>query len=340
MEEIKIRTSTLLLISLSISFLINLNRFLFIVYPDLSYFNDVAAGSIPVFLFRFISFAAYCLIVLYLIIYSKKYLQRFSKLVRVLVFIVIIIAVPIAAFYLIMWVHHLLLFKVVEPEREGIRYVWVVMCITSVLIGWLLVFQRKQKISVLEKEQLKKENIQNELVALNNQINPHFLFNSLNTLKYIIETNPKSSIVYVDHLASLYRYILQSKDKGLVTLQQELQVLEAYIRLARIRFGDNFNVNMQLSIHTKTTLIPILSLQLLIENAIKHNEVSEEFPLIIDIYNENDSIVVKNKIQLKSKSSLTTGEGLKNLNKRFELLKNKVIKIDVDTYFIVKLPIH
>ncbi|WP_281988684.1 sensor histidine kinase [Aquimarina aggregata] len=340
MEEVKIKTGTLLLISLSISFLINLNRFLFIVYPDLSYFKDVAAGSIPVFLFRFISFGVYCLIVLYLSVHSKKYLERFSKLVRVLVFIVIIIAVPIATFYLIMWVHHLVLFEVVEPEREGIRYVWVVMCITSVLIGGLLVFQRKQKISVLEKEQLKKENIQNELVALNNQINPHFLFNSLNTLKYIIETNPKGSIVYVDHLASLYRYILQSKDKGLVTLQQELQVLEAYIRLARIRFGDNFNVNMQLSIHTKTTLIPKLSLQLLIENAIKHNEVSEEFPLIIDIYNEDDSIVVKNKIQLKSKSSLTTAEGLKNLNKRFELLKNKAIKIDVDTYFIVKLPIH
>ncbi len=340
MEQIKIKMKTLLLISLSISFLINLNRFLFIVYPDLSYFNDVAAGSVLVFLFRLLSFAAYCLVILYMAVYATKYLSRFSKSVRALVFIVIIISFSILAFYLIMWIHHLILFKVVEPEREGIRYVWVVMGITSILIGWLLVFQQKQKMDVLEKEQLIKENIQNELMALKSQINPHFLFNSLNSLNYIIRNSPEEAVEFVDRLSFIFRYILQSSEKNLITIKDEIEFLNNYMHLAEIRYGANVQIKIDITIGFHAILIPILSLQILLENAIKHNEISKEYPLTIKVYNENEYIIVENKIQPRSDPEKSTGYGLANLSKRYVLLKGKDIQIHKKDHFIVKLPMH
>ncbi len=336
-QQIKIRT--LLLISLSISFLINLNRFLFIVSPSLAYFNDVEAGSVLVFLFRLLGFAAYCLVLLYITVYSTKYLLRFSKSIRVLIFIIIIIIFSIVAFHLILWIHHLVLFKVIEPEREGIRYVWVVMGITTVLIGWLIVFQQKQRINELEREQLIKENIQNELLALKSQINPHFLFNSLNSLNYIIRNFPEEATDFVDRLSLIFRYILQSRDKNLISLKDEIDFLNNYMHLAAIRYGTNVKIAMNIAIEYHFILIPILSLQILLENAIKHNEVSKEYPLTIKIYIENEYLIFENKIQPRNNPEESTGYGLTNLSKRYILLKEKDIEVYKNDHFIVKLPL-
>ncbi|WP_299257670.1 sensor histidine kinase [uncultured Aquimarina sp.] len=254
-------------------------------------------------------------------------------------FIIIITFFSIVAFHLILWIHHLVLFKVIEPEREGIRYVWVVMGITSVLIGWLIVFQQKQRINELEREQLIKENIQNELLALKSQINPHFLFNSLNSLNYIIRNFPEEATDYVDRLSLIFRYILQSRDKNLIPLKDEIDFLNNYMHLGAIRYGTNVKIAMNITKEYHFILIPILSLQILLENAIKHNEVSKEYPLTIKIYIENEYLIIENKIQPRNNPEESTGYGLTNLSKRYILLKEKDIEVYKNDHFIVKLPL-
>ncbi|KAA1244450.1 hypothetical protein F0000_16525 [Aquimarina sp. RZ0] len=273
-------------------------------------------------------------------VYSTKYLLRFSKSVRLLTFIIIITSFSIVAFYLIMWIHQMVLFKVVEPEREGIRYVWVVMGITSVLIGWLLVFQQKQKMNEIEKEMLIKENIQNELMVLKSQINPHFLFNSLNSLNYIIRNSQEEAVDFVDKLSSIFRYILQSSEKNLIPVRDEIEFLTNYIHLVTIRYGTNVQIKIDIAQDFYSTLIPILSLQILVENAIKHNEISKDYPLTIEVYHENEYIIVKNKIQPRNDPEKSTGYGLANLSKRYILLKEKDIQVHKKDHFIVKLPMH
>ncbi len=339
MESFRIKKRTLIVIALFISFLINLNRFLFIVYPSLSYFDDIAAGSVSVLIFRIITFAGYCFLILYLTTHQPSFLQKVKNPLRSVVFFLVIIISAIGSFYLIMGIHKLLLFEVIEPEREGIRYVWVVQCTVSLLIGWLLLFRKRRKTDILDKERLLKEKAQSELQALNNQINPHFLFNSLNTLKYIIQDNKRDSVEFVDKLASLYRYILQSSQRSLVPLQHELDFISDYIYLIKARYESNFDVHINFNIDKKATMIPILSLQLLLENAIKHNEISSEFPLQVNIYNTPEFIVVENKKQPKTRLMESTNQGLKNLSKRYQLLLNRKMVISDDAIFSVKLPL-
>lgn len=333
---------TRLLISFLIALLINFNRFLSIVYPQFTYFKDIQGDSIFVFFFRMFSFTSYCWLVMYLTNYSTNtFLSKFrNTIIRRGILILTILLSSKIIYHVFIVSHGFLLYEISHSERKGISYVWVVMGATSLLIGWLLKFQSKQKLNEIEREQLIKENTQNELMALNNQINPHFLFNSLNTLKYVIQDNPEASIVFLDNLASLYRYILQSKDIGLVSLQKELEILNEYIYMAKVRFGDNFKVEIELSLHKDTTMIPVLSMQLLVENAIKHNKVSKECPLIVKIYNTKDAIIVENKIQFRSQLTKTSKEGLKNLNRRYKLLRNTEITIHESTDFVVALPIH
>ena len=333
---------TRLLISLLIALLINLNRFLSIVYPQLTYFNDIQGDSLVVFFFRMFFFTAYCWLVMYLTSYSTNtFLPKFqTTIIRKVILIVTILISSKIIYHAFIVSHDFLLYQIPPSERKGISYVWVVMGATALLIGWLLKFQSKQKMNEVERERLIKENKQNELMALNNQINPHFLFNSLNTLKYVIQDNPETSIDFVDNLALLYRYILQSKDKGLVSLEKELEVLNGYIYLIKVRFGDNFKVHIELSLDKQTTMIPVLSMQLLVENAIKHNEVSKEYPLIVKIHNTENAIIVENKIQFRTQLTKTSKEGLKNLNRRYKLLRNTEITIHQSTNFVVALPIH
>jgi sensor histidine kinase YesM len=183
------------------------------------------------------------------------------------------------------------------------------------------------KHSLVQNEALKKENSEAQLQALKNQLNPHFLFNSLNTLVSIIPENQKMAVSFVENLSTVYRYILQIKDKDIVTLEEELKCITAYEYLIKIRFGDNINfIKNNFNEKKELHLIP-LSIQMLIENAIKHNIVSKSKPLTITLTIGENSLSVKNNLQLKSSIEHSTKVGLNNINKRFELLTNQSIKI-------------
>ncbi|WP_299163147.1 histidine kinase [uncultured Tenacibaculum sp.] len=228
-----------------------------------------------------------------------------------------------------------------RPEKIGFVYFgYGIVFILLYFIAKIVRYQLVHKEDVLEKEILKRQSIQNELMALKNQINPHFLFNSLNSLNSLIRDNTAAT-TFVNQLSFMYRYILQSKEKELVTIKEELTFLESYIHLLKVRFRDRFEVIITIDHKYIEDTLPILSLQLLVENAVKHNEISKENPLYIYVFTENGYLIVKNKIKLKKTLAASTGQGLNNINKRSVLLKKKEILINKSTeYFKVSLPLN
>ncbi|WP_428661665.1 sensor histidine kinase [Runella sp.] len=190
-------------------------------------------------------------------------------------------------------------------------------------------------------EQMKQEAAQAQFVALKNQVNPHFLFNSFSILSSLIAVNPKLSIQFVGQLAKSYRYVLEQHDAQCVKLREELDFMKSYTFLLHIRFGDKFQVVTTIPENQvdQYSIAP-LTLQLLIENAVKHNQMSIEVPLLVTIEKEQGYLIVTNKIRLRPKTEESTGLGLKNIIKRYQLLTDlPVIIEDQANVFQVKIPL-
>lgn len=190
-------------------------------------------------------------------------------------------------------------------------------------------------------EQLNLAKTNAELTALKNQIDPHFIFNSLNTLSYLISSNPADARLYNDTLAKVYHYILFNREKNFVLLREEIEFVSNFFFLLKIRFGDAINMIVQIdNLQSEELYIPPISLQILLENAIKHNELNCNTPLTIDVQVTSFAVIIKNKILKKMYSSASTGSGLANLDNRYKLLtsKNIIVYKDADC-FTVKLPV-
>lgn len=200
--------------------------------------------------------------------------------------------------------------------------------ITAIVIAFYeaMYFFDLWKIELVENEKLKTENTKAQLDVLKNQVNPHFLFNSFNTLVSIIPEEPEIAVKFTTELSHFYRYILAYKDKELIPLDQELECIDSYIYLLKIRFQDNLIMDKKLDHTYPDHYIVPLSLQILVENAIKHNIISQSKPLIISIFMENDHICIKNNYQAK-KETTSTHTGLNNIQNRYQLLVKKEIKI-------------
>jgi two-component system, LytTR family, sensor kinase len=199
---------------------------------------------------------------------------------------------------------------------------------------------KKLKESFEEKEMLKRESLQAQLNALKTQVNPHFLFNNLNTLSAIIPENPKQAVDFVQQLSKVYRHILDVKDEKSIPLEEELDVLRAYAFLLKTRFGNNVDIHIHVDNEKLQSRIVPLSLQLLMENAIKHNIVSAEKPLKIDVYASNGTLVVSNNLQKKKQLSESTGIGLDNIRNRYKLLGDRQVMVaESDSSFTVSIPL-
>lgn len=201
-------------------------------------------------------------------------------------------------------------------------------------------YVRLQK-SIREEEQAKQVVVLAQLDALRNQAQPHFFFNSLNTLRDIIDQNSKEDAKqFVDKLSDVYRFILDAGDANLIPLRDELKFARAYIHIQSERFGDNLKLLWKLPETVLDSMIVPMSLQLLLENAIKHNVVSRSKPLTITVAIKDDYLVVNNKIQLKSTQLPSTKLGLINIEKRHVLTSNKLPKIENDgNEFTVSIPL-
>jgi sensor histidine kinase YesM len=194
---------------------------------------------------------------------------------------------------------------------------------------------------MVKNEQLEKAKAEAELEALKNQIDPHFIFNSLNTLSHLIEEKPAKAKLFNDNLADVYRYILQNKARDLVLLKEEMIFLQNYFSLLKIRFEKA--VQMEVVVDEKKMeqyLVPPISLQILAENAIKHNEFSDTMPLCISIKLTNDELIIHNPVRKKNLRKPSSGIGLQNLQERYKLTTGKEIIIkEEEKDFTVILPI-
>ena len=224
----------------------------------------------------------------------------------------------------------------------------VSMTISSLMVTFLVLgtyetasFYFQLQKEQLEKEQLMKENMRGQLEGLKNQVNPHFFFNSLNTLAYLIPEHPAKAENFVQKLSKAYRYILEIRERETVTVAEELDFLNSYTCLLNERFGENLNISIDVPERfLKMGIVP-LAMQMLFENAIKHNVVSREHPLSIDVRVENGKqLVVKNKLQPKQQTMDSTKVGLENIKRRYRFLSGKEVEtIVAPQSFIAILPL-
>lgn len=183
---------------------------------------------------------------------------------------------------------------------------------------------------------LQTEKLKSELETMKQQINPHFLFNSLNTLIDLIEDDQKKAVGFVRVFSNLYRVVLQSSRQDFVFLEDELAFLNDYWELLKIRFNGAVHLTVNISDEKRKMLIPPLSLQLLIENAVKHNKATNENPLYIEVFETYDTLVIQNNINPKPFVSYSEGLGLVNLQKRFSLLVAPIeYGLDKDVFKVI-----
>ena len=223
----------------------------------------------------------------------------------------------------------------------GWRLLIIVWLVELVILG--LVLSNRSMLNALRLQRktakLQAENDTARYTALQNQLNPHFLFNSLNTLIAEIEYNPGNAVSFTKHLSSVYRYVLQSQSKTLVTLSEELEFTRSYLFLHEVRLGNCLHCEYDIPADSKDSLLPPLTLQLLVENVIKHNSITQSKPMTITIRIENEYLEVSNPIHPK-KTTASSGVGLQNLAKRCQLMSGGDILIERHTeIFTVKVPL-
>lgn len=231
-------------------------------------------------------------------------------------------------------------FRVFGPNYRMMTEFLFILIITT-LIGKVLDLVSLKQQMQLENETLRSENLQNRYDVLLNQINPHFLFNSLNSLSSLVrEGHNEKALTYVDELSNVFRYAMQSTGKELVTLAEELESLNAYSYLLQIRYEDKLFIETEIADNALGMLLPVLSLQPLIENVVKHNIISTGNPLTITITGNNDYITVMNPLRPRDAGREKSGTGLKNLANRFRLLTGReLITEEGNDLFSVTLPL-
>jgi two-component system, LytTR family, sensor kinase len=214
----------------------------------------------------------------------------------------------------------------------------LIFVIIVLLSTFLLYTTSERQKTLLENEKLIADNIRIRYEVLKNQVDPHFLFNSLNTLDGLIGMDTDKAHEYVQHLSVVFRYAIGNKE--IMQLDDELNFTESYAHLMKIRYGDNFKIQYNIANDYRTWYIMPISLQLLVENAIKHNIISTKYPLTVKIETTaNDTIRVSNTIQAKNKAESGSGIGLSNLTERYRLLFQKEISITITDTFCVEIPL-
>lgn len=208
-----------------------------------------------------------------------------------------------------------------------------------ILIGSAFFFYIIWRKAIEREQRLREENLKYKYQNLKSQVNPHFLFNSLNTLSEIVYEDAKIADKYIQKLSGIYRYILEHEEIDLVPLNREIEFVKQYFDIQKVRDNDKISLEIDFQDADNFKVVPV-SLQILIENALKHNSRSEEFPLKIRINRDNDSVVVYNNIQRKNILENTSKTGLYNLKERVRLILDRDLVLEEDSnQFIVKLPI-
>ena len=280
----------------------------------------------------------------YLLFSMRSYFDWYKKPVRkiiVLLFGISFYTLPVSILLLAGW-YRIFINTGTNWQTIFAASLIIMICVIFITHVYETVFLVKESESeMLRAEQLERARAEAELEALKNQIDPHFIFNSLNTLSYLIEEKPARAKKFNDSMADVYRYILQNKARGLVLLQEEISFLEDYFSLLKIRFENAVQLNLAIdNALFNQYLVPPISLQVLMENAIKHNEFSDARPLVMEISFAGDTLVFYNEIRRKTLRKPSSKIGLKNLDERYKLITGRAITVEeTEKTFKIVLPV-
>lgn len=323
-------------------FLISLGCALFVIYPEVTWIpweigrleDSNKVGYILFFIFRFLYYAGFVFTLFKINLRKTDVLSFKSRLWKNIVITTLAFIVFAIIYY----------FSIGKSSHLGslVLSQFAMMCLLATLLGHIITLYAEQRNKEKELEQLKVENLQSQCDALANQINPHFFFNSLNGLTSLIRKNDNEiTLTYVNKLSDVFRYILQSDKKGLVSLEEELEFVDAFRYMMEVRFANKLEYQIEVDKDVLTYKIPVLSILPLLDNIVVHNMIDSEHKMVIDIsLNDTQELVVSNPIYPKLTIPITNGTGLRNLENRFTLLKNRQIRIENDgTTFRVYLPL-
>lgn len=280
----------------------------------------------------------------FLFIQSRKKFPGFEQTRKRLIFLAIIcLSVTFTVTTSLDYVFCPLLFDRAPEERSyfiAFRYS-ILPALSMSIIYESVYFFRSLKRYIHKSEMLARVNAQVQLDVLKKQLDPHFLFNSLNTLASLIEETNEPAQQYLERLSDVYRYVLINREKNTVSLEEEMQFVEAYIYLNKARFRENLQIESPPVGEMHRWQIAPLSLQILVENAIKHNVISKDKPLTIRIEKDQDDYLrVANSLQEKKILEKTTKVGLQNIIERYRLLSNRQVEIIREAgWFAVKIPL-
>lgn len=321
---------------------ISLLLVLFVLYPEITWIpyelgnlpEEKWFGYILFFVFRYIFYAALTFFLIRINLHKIK-IPSFTKRLGYNALVCIVV---FAVYGLISFIIH----SKIRHFGSLILFQFFIICLLSTVIGYIYVLYQQQREKEQEIERLKLETLQSRYDALTNQINPHFFFNSLNGLTALIrKKDDNMTLTYVNKLSDVFRYILQSDKKGLVTLDEELEFVNAFRYMMEVRFANKLEYHIDVDKEMLSYKIPVLSIMPLLDNIVVHNMIDSDYKMTVSIYmNDEKELVVANPIYPKLSTPVTNGTGLKNLENRFSLLMNKQIRIENDEdVFCVYLPL-
>lgn len=272
---------------------------------------------------------------------EKKYSWVKEPIKRLLIGIVALVIYTVISISIVHYVMYLI-FVGRPPTFEELKYsalLAVIIAFVMVLMVSAVQFLREWRTSELKTEKMRSEMMAYKYESLRNQINPHFLFNSFNVLSDLVYDDQKLAVKFIHQLSDIYRYVLDSRDKELITLTEELDFIQSFVFLLKTRFEDNLSVKIDIEANENEMIVP-MALQLLVENAVKHNEASRAKPLEVLVERSGDYITVSNNLQIKNVGDDSKKTGLQNIKQRFAFFSDKEVIIkEADGVFKVSIPI-
>lgn len=312
------------------------------------FYNDFRFQSPQSFLISFAMYQLYALVLgfsnMTFFAYMEKIDWKGNKLLRTLVGFSGSVAITLAGLFVLrlltaVSINQMSYETFIDNERwENYSFgLWVTL--TIVVLFQLAYFYNKYQQNKIKEQKVIAGTASAKFDALKNQLDPHFLFNSLNVLTSLIEENPDKALAFTTGLSKVYRYVLEQKNKDLVTVDQELEFAKTYMSLLKMRFEDSIVFEIpEKATNPESKVVP-LSLQLLLENAVKHNTVTSRKPLHIKIYQDQGNLIVENNLQPKQIVKKSSGVGLSNIKQRYRLLTNKKVIINQEAgRFAVAIP--
>lgn len=266
-----------------------------------------------------------------------------KPVLRSILGIVILIFYSVIAFMLVKYMMYFMKYRTMPEDAWEFAATsslfTVLISFNMSLIFTAIGFFKAWKMALINSEKLKTEMMAYKYESLRNQINPHFLFNSFNVLSDLVYADQAMAVKFINQLSDLFRYVLDSRDKELVPLSDELAFMQSYIYLLKTRFEDKLDLKIELKAEADELIVP-MTLQLLVENAVKHNEVSEAFPLQISIRRKEDFLEVENSLKIKMVGEDSKNTGLKNIIQQFGYFTDRQIEVsDSGGKFLVKIPV-